>query len=132
MLFLKCLFIIYKNNIFNNKAKVIKLGLAQRIDPVAELVRARWKIDMSKNSAKPIRLVGDPGYLAKLGRNLFFFQMCFFSQKPLFFIFFFCWLLTIFKVHCINTRRKFYFFNMKFESLYYIYSMFTGKKIIYF
>jgi len=27
------------------------------------------------------------------------------------------WLLTLFKVHYINIRRMFYFFNMKFEAL---------------
>jgi len=33
IVFLKCLFIIYRNNIFNNTSIVIKLGLAQRVDP---------------------------------------------------------------------------------------------------
>jgi hypothetical protein len=47
----------------------------------------------------------------------FFFQirMHVFSsnQKPLFF----SWLLTLFKVHYINTRRMFYFFNIEIETL---------------
>jgi len=46
----------------------------------------------------------------------FFFQMWFFSYTPLFSYFFSC-LLTLFKVHYINIRKIFYFFNVGFETL---------------
>jgi len=64
------------------------------------------------------RVNWNPDDSAKPDRDLFFFFKCVFShsQRPLFFIFF-IWLLTHFKVHYINTRRMFYFFIVKFETL---------------
>jgi hypothetical protein len=43
--------------------------------------------------------------------------MFFLLVRNLFFIYFFSWLLIHFKVHYINTRRMFYFFNVKFIAL---------------
>ena len=62
---------------------------------------------------------------------MFFFFKCGFSPIPLF-SYFFSWLLMFFKVYYINIRKLFYFFNVKFETLSYIYSMFTRKKLCFF
>jgi hypothetical protein len=52
------------------------------------------------------------------GLLLFFY---FFSNvgflQYLFFLYFFSWLLALFKVHYINIRKLFYFFNVGFETL---------------
>jgi hypothetical protein len=46
----------------------------------------------------------------------FFFSNVGFLQY-LFFLYFFSWLLALFKVHYINIRKLFYFFNVGFETL---------------
>jgi len=56
---------------------------------------------------------------------VFFLQMWFFSYT-----FFLSWLLTLFKVHYINIKNILCFFNVGFETLYYIYSMFLRKKLL--
>ena len=53
----------------------------------------------------------------------FFFQMWFFFYTLFFF--------HIFKVHCINIRKIFYFFNVKFETLL-VYTHYISKKKIIF
>ena len=60
-----------------------------------------------------------------------FLNVFFFLARDFFFIFF-SWLLFYFKVHYINTKIIFYFFNMGFEAIQYIYSMFTRKKVMFF
>ena len=87
-------------------------------------------------SEKTVLLAGstrNSNDLAKPDRDLVFFFKCvfFLVRDPSFFILF-NWLLTHIKVHYINTRRMFYFFNMRFETHYYIYFMFTRKKIVFF
>jgi hypothetical protein len=51
-------------------------------------------------------------------QNSFFFPNVFFLlPRDLFFFFIlFSWLLTLLKIHYINTRRMFYFFNVRFET----------------
>ena len=51
-------------------------------------------------------------------QNSFFFPNVFFLlPRDLFFFFIlFSWLLTLLTIHYINTRRMFYFFNVRFET----------------
>jgi len=98
----------------------------------------------------PIDPVGRP--MTRVNLNETFFFKCGFSPMPPLFSFFFSWLLTLFKVHYINIRKIFYFFmwdlkpfsiytlcsqeknyffNVGFEALFHIYSMFIRKKIFF-
>jgi hypothetical protein len=111
---------------------VIKPELARWVDPVAGPIRVRWKTGKSKKIVKLDRSAGstcDPGNPVKPDRELFL--LCFFpSQRPFFYIFF-SWLLTLFKVHYINTRRTFYFFQcVIWNPLVYI--LYVHKKKVIF
>jgi hypothetical protein len=59
-----------------------------------------------------------------------FFFKCGFSPRP-FFSYFFNWLLTLFKIHYINTRRIFYF-SMWDLKPFSIYTLCSQEKKLYF
>ena len=42
------------------------------------------------------------------------------------------WNLKTFSTYTLCSKEKSYFFNVKFEDLQYIYSMFTRKKLYFF
>jgi len=94
------------------KSIVIKLGRPGRStrDLIVGPVRVYQKTGQCNNSAKP----GWP--MTRMRPGVFFFQMWFFSCTLLF-SYLFSWLLTLFKVHYINIRKVFNFFNVRFETL---------------
>jgi len=71
-----------------------------------------------------------PGKIRK--RLVFFFKCDFSPSQRAFFYIFFSWLLTLLKVYYINNRRMFYFFNMRFEAFYYIYTLCSQEKRLFF
>jgi len=68
-----------------------------------------------------VNLAGQPMTQATHMRPFFF--KCGFSPIPFFF--------HIFKVHCINIRKIFYFFNVEFETLLVYRHYISKKKIIF-
>jgi hypothetical protein len=60
-------------------------------------------------------LIHSPSDPGKFKQDFFFLVKCSFSL--VFFLYFFNWLLTLFKVYYINTKKIFYYFNIEFETL---------------
>jgi hypothetical protein len=93
--------------------------------PAGAITRSTHQIGRCNNSVDP---TGRPMTRANLDETRCFFFKCGFSLIPIFFLYFFSWLLTVFKVHYINIRKIFYFFNVRFETFNI---MFPRKKVIF-
>jgi hypothetical protein len=106
---------------------IIKPGLAQRVDPgpggwtSSSLLKDQLVQQPSKTRSTR-RVNPLPG---RIGTRPFFLK-CGFSLIP-FFSYFFSWLLALFKVHYINIRKIFYFFNVGFET-FSIYTLYSQEK----
>jgi len=90
---------------------VIKPGLAWLVN----LGPGDWiGPDLPKD--RPVQRLGRP--MTRATRKdlvVFFFSNVIFLLHPSF-LYFFSWLLILFKAHCINITKVFYFFNVGFET----------------
>jgi hypothetical protein len=120
----------------SKKTIVIKPGSARRVDLGPDRHggwigsgKAKDRDEQKPSKTCLTRDLGDP---ANPDETLFFsFSNVFFLLARDLLFYFFNWLLILFKVHYINSRRMFYFFNVRSETFWYVYSMFIRKQLFF-